>query len=105
MNNYVLLAACILFGVLLRRSGRLPANAAASLNGKIFVFGGESKLGTHNQTESYDPATNSWSSWASMPTARHGLGAVVVGQSIYVISGGPKPGATFSAVNEVFTLK
>jgi predicted permease len=35
MNNYVLLAACILFGILLRRSGRLPANAAASLNGFV----------------------------------------------------------------------
>jgi predicted permease len=35
MNNYVLLAACMLFGVLLRRSGRLPANAAASLNGFV----------------------------------------------------------------------
>jgi hypothetical protein len=35
MNNYMLLAACILFGVLLRRSGRLPANAAASLNGFV----------------------------------------------------------------------
>jgi predicted permease len=35
MNNYVLLAACILFGVLLRHSGRLPANAAASLNGFV----------------------------------------------------------------------
>jgi hypothetical protein len=35
MNNYVLLAACLLLGVLLRRSGRLPANAAASLNGFV----------------------------------------------------------------------
>jgi predicted permease len=35
MNNYVLLAACILFGILLRRSGRLPANAATSLNGFV----------------------------------------------------------------------
>jgi predicted permease len=35
MNNYILLAACILFGVLLRRSGRLPANAASSLNGFV----------------------------------------------------------------------
>jgi N-acetylneuraminic acid mutarotase len=76
---------------------------AASLNEKIFVFGGESKTGTHNQTESYDPASNSWQSWARMPTARHGLGAAIIGQSIYVISGGPRPGATFSSVNEVFT--
>jgi malate permease and related proteins len=35
MNNYVLLAACMLLGVVLHRSGRLPANAAASLNGFI----------------------------------------------------------------------
>ena len=33
MNNYVLLGACLLFGMLLRHSGRLPDNAAASLNG------------------------------------------------------------------------
>ena len=38
-----------------------------------------------------------------MPTARHGLGEAAVGQSIYVLSGGPKPGGTFSSANEVFT--
>jgi hypothetical protein len=38
-----------------------------------------------------------------LPTARHGLGAAVIGNSIYVISGGPKPGATFSSANEMFT--
>jgi malate permease and related proteins len=35
MNNYVLLGACFLFGILLRLSGRLPSNAAASLNGFV----------------------------------------------------------------------
>ena len=35
MNNYILLATCMLLGVLLHRSGRLPANAAASLNGFV----------------------------------------------------------------------
>ena len=58
---------------------------------------------THNEVESYDPAQNRWQHWAPMPTARHGLGAAVIGNSIYVIAGGPKPGATFSSVNEVFT--
>jgi len=38
-----------------------------------------------------------------MPTARHGFAITVIGSSIYVISGGPKAGATFSSVNEVFT--
>ena len=35
MNNYVLLGACFLLGILLRRLRRLPDNAAASLNGFV----------------------------------------------------------------------
>lgn len=35
MNNLVLLVACFLIGMLLRRSGRLPANAHAALNGFV----------------------------------------------------------------------
>lgn len=35
MNNYLLLAACFVLGIVLRRSGRLPANAAATLNGFV----------------------------------------------------------------------
>ena len=77
--------------------------AAAALGGKIFVFGGEAPSGTFNQTESYDPGTDSWSAWKPMPTGRHGLGAAVVGQKIYVISGGPTPGGSYSSANEVFT--
>jgi hypothetical protein len=76
---------------------------AATLGGKIFVFGGEYGRRTHANVESYDPAKNKWQGWAPMPTARHGLGAAVIGNSIYVISGGPQPGASFSSVNEVLT--
>ncbi len=35
MSNFVLLGACFLLGVLLRWSGRLPDNAAATLNGFV----------------------------------------------------------------------
>ena len=35
MNNYLLLVACFLLGIFLRRSGRLPDNTAAVLNGFI----------------------------------------------------------------------
>jgi malate permease and related proteins len=35
MSNYLLLGACFLLGILLRRLGRLPDNAAASLNGFV----------------------------------------------------------------------
>jgi len=75
----------------------------APLGGLLFVFGGESRGRTHNDTESFDPAHNAWRAWAPMPTARHGFAIAVIGNSIYVISGGPKAGATFSSVNEVFT--
>ena len=76
---------------------------AATLGGQIFVFGGEHGRSTHANVESFDPAKNKWQGWSPMPTARHGLGAAVIGNSIYVISGGPQPGATFSSVNEAFT--
>ena len=33
MNNYLMLGACFLLGIVLRRSGRLPDNAAIALNG------------------------------------------------------------------------
>ena len=35
MNNYLVLGACFLLGIVLRRSGRLPDNAAATLNGFV----------------------------------------------------------------------
>jgi hypothetical protein len=70
--------------------------------GRILVVGGEASNGTFDQVEAYDPKSNSWSSYARMPTARHGLGAVALGRRLYVISGGPRPGASASAVNEIF---
>ncbi len=35
MGNFLLLGACFFLGILLRRSGRLPDNAAAALNGFV----------------------------------------------------------------------
>src|SRR6185503_2232675 len=35
VNNFILLLVCFLIGMLLRRSGRLPANAHAALNGFV----------------------------------------------------------------------
>jgi N-acetylneuraminic acid mutarotase len=73
------------------------------LNERIYVFGGEAPEGTFDEVEEYDPKTDSWRAMTPMPTARHGLGSAVMGKSIYVISGGPKPGGSTSAANEVFT--
>jgi len=67
------------------------------------VVGGESTSGTFDQVEAYDPGRDGWSDHAPMPTARHGLGAAVVGGRIHVIAGGPTPGGSASPANEIFT--
>jgi N-acetylneuraminic acid mutarotase len=77
--------------------------AAASLGGRIFVFGGEGNEGTFDENEAYDPQTDTWETLEPMPTARHGLGAAAVGDTIYVIGGGQTPGGSVSALNEAYT--
>jgi N-acetylneuraminic acid mutarotase len=37
--------------------------------------------------EAYDPATDTWTTKAPMPTARQGLAAAVVNGSLYAIGG------------------
>jgi N-acetylneuraminic acid mutarotase len=76
--------------------------AAGVLEGRMFVFGGEASAGTFNQMQAYDGGSNGWSNHARMPTARHGLGATAVAGRIYVVSGGPTPGDSVSAANEIF---
>jgi hypothetical protein len=66
------------------------------------VFGGEGATGTFSENEVYDPVHDTWQRMTPMPTARHGLGSAVVQGRIYVISGGPTPGGSFSDVNELF---
>lgn len=77
--------------------------AAAALNGRLYVFGGEFP-GIFAQNEEYDPVNQSWRSVAPLPTPRHGMGAVAVGNQIYVIGGGPVAGFGVTGVNEAFTI-
>ena len=76
--------------------------AAGVLNGWAYVFGGESEEGTFQQNERYSARLNRWQPMAPMPTARHGLGAAAVAGHIYVLSGGPRPGGSYSRLNEIF---
>lgn len=59
--------------------------AAAESGGKIYVFGGQQKLG--NSVEEYDPITDTWTTKTDMPTARLGMSAAAVNGKIYVIGG------------------
>jgi len=69
--------------------------AAAALSGKIYVLGGYQCTGdlVHpvqltGSVYVYDPASNSWSSAPSMPTARAQFAAVVANGRIYAVGGG-----------------
>jgi len=81
---------------------------------RLFAMGGESGVirngqitqgKVFGQMESYDPASDRWQSQAPMPTPRHAVGAVTIGDWIYVAGGGAVTGgAVQSAVHEAFTL-
>ncbi len=76
---------------------------AGVINRVIFVLGGESPSGTFRENHAYSLETKRWTEQAPMPTPRHGLGSAVVQGRLYTVSGGPKPGARYSNVVEVFT--
>jgi N-acetylneuraminic acid mutarotase len=83
--------------------------AGAVLDNKILVMGGEmdpdSNTGTFKENEAYDPATDSWTTLAPLPTPRHGFGAGVFDGSLYTPGGAPtNGGGQQSDVNEVFTF-
>ncbi len=78
--------------------------AAIALQGYMLVFGGEQGAGTFRENEAYNPATDSWTPLAPMPTPRHGIGAAVVGNVVYIPSGGPTPGGSQIETHEAFDL-
>jgi N-acetylneuraminic acid mutarotase len=72
---------------------------ATALNGKLYVIGGYSGVGTVTpkaSTQVYDPSTNTWAQLADMPTPRYGLGLAALGNDIYAIDGTNGPDSTFS---------
>jgi len=84
-------------------------NAAAVLRDLLFVFGGEyfgaSGGGVHDEVWCYDPRTDAWTEVSKMPTPRHGLGAVTMNRSIWLVGGAKRPsGNETSDVVERFQL-
>jgi N-acetylneuraminic acid mutarotase len=80
--------------------------AAATIGGKIYVFGGCDAAGNFlNTVDVYDPITNVWSpAPADMPTARAAMYAVAAkGGTVYVIGGwdGVNPGLS---TNEAYKI-
>ena len=83
-----------------------PVHGGGTLNGRAQLIGGERKGADDSfpENEEYDPTADSWRTLTPMPTPRHGAVAGTIGETIYVASGGPRAGTTFSAVNEAFSF-
>ncbi|MFP4519928.1 MAG: Kelch repeat-containing protein [Oceanicaulis sp.] len=81
--------------------------AAAVLGDALYVFGGEwfdnAGGGVYRQVWVFDTVEDRWREAGAMPTPRHGLGAVTLGDAIYTIAGAAQAGGdeTRAAV-EVF---
>ncbi|HET9281820.1 MAG TPA: hypothetical protein VFR24_07645 [Candidatus Angelobacter sp.] len=66
------------------------AAAAASVNGIVYVIGGDVSwfgCGFTGVNEAYNPATDTWTTMAPMPTARAAYAAAVVNGIIYIVGG------------------
>ena len=70
--------------------------ASAGSDDKIYAIGGRTsgKSSNLNNNEAYDPATDTWTEKAPIPTARGGIAAAVVEGEVYVF-GGESPDKTF----------
>jgi hypothetical protein len=91
---------------------------AAAYGNSLYVVGGEQPSGTIREVEIFDLRTNAWTRGPDLPTARHGLGVVVVpgtkevvsGSAVItparllVISGGPTPGGSQTAICEALDV-
>jgi N-acetylneuraminic acid mutarotase len=61
--------------------------ASVTVDGNVYVMGGEKISGSFNILEKYDPKSDSWTIEPDMPTPRLGLDAVNLDDKIYAIGG------------------
>ena len=64
-------------------------NAAAVVDGKILILGGESGVQepAHSDVEALDPATGRWTALPPLSRGRHGTGMVQFGDELYMAAG------------------
>lgn len=83
--------------------------AGGALGGRIYVFGGEGNTndpqGVFHEAEVYDPQLDTWSSLPDLGVPRHGFGAAVIGDKMYLPGGSTSQGIAAQTVNTVFYLE
>lgn len=81
---------------------------AITARGCLYIIGGEGNdadpRGIFDQTEAYDPATNTWYTLTPMPTPTHGLtGAALIDGRIHIPGGAvTRGGNTGSTIHQVY---
>jgi hypothetical protein len=68
--------------------------AVVLFHDRILAIGGERAGGTFTNNEAYDPQLNAWTVLAPLPQGRHGTGAVVIGDTLYLPAGAPVNGGS-----------
>jgi len=83
-------------------------NACGVIGGRLYVFGGEyfdNGGRVHPEVWEYNPASDAWVAMPPMPTPRHGLGGVTIGNTIWLVGGAKKPsGSETTDVVESFEV-
>lgn len=96
-----------------RRVASMPQGqaglAAAAVGGRLYAFGGEAVFTDNDRVFAevwvYESDADRWTALPPLPTPRHGLGAVALGDRIHVLGGARQPGGQDrSPVNEVLTI-
>ncbi|MEY2448503.1 MAG: hypothetical protein QOH79_1979 [Acidimicrobiaceae bacterium] len=80
--------------------------------GEMFVIGGETQNGAgatsrnvYQRVDIYNPQTGVWRAGTVMPTARHGIFPVLVGNRITIAGGGVQAGSSSSSLVEILTAR
>ena len=85
---------------------------AVFYGGEMFVIGGETLNGAgatsghvYQRVDIYNPATGVWRAGTPMPTGRHGIFPLLVGNRITVAGGGVQAGGSSSATVQTLTAR
>ena len=82
--------------------------AAAALDGKLYVFGGEQwypDIKVFGNVWVYDPKLDRWEAGPALRFPRHGLAAATVDSEIFAFGGATRPGLGAVPINEVLRVK
>lgn len=82
--------------------------ATGVVNDELLVFGGEGNVrdprGVFQEVEAFDPSADRWRTLPPMPTPRHGIGAAVQANDIFIPGGGSVQGFGATDVHEVLRV-